>query len=219
MKGGEAVLSQLIKPVVYLKGVGPAKAEKYERLGVKTVYDLLCDYPRDYLDLTQPVAINDAPANEQALIKGRIFKKLQPAMIRRGLTIYRAAVTDDTADLTIVIYNTGYAFDRLEVGREYLFLGKLSGNMVRKEMNSPLIFDAATSELIQPVYHLTEGMTQQTLRQNMSLSLSQLPGVRGCALLCMPLRISTSPEMHTLSGRRRKGSCSMSCLFCSSQCS
>ena len=106
------MLSQLIKPVVYLKGVGPAKAEKYERLGVKTVYDLLCDYPRDYLDLTQPVAINDAPANEQALIRGRIFKKLQPAMIRRGLTIYRAAVTDDTADLTIVIYNTGYAFDK-----------------------------------------------------------------------------------------------------------
>ena len=174
MKGGEAVLSQLIKPVVYLKGVGPAKAEKYERLGVKTVYDLLCDYPRDYLDLTQPVAINDAPANEQALIRGRIFKKLQPAMIRRGLTIYRAAVTDDTADLTIVIYNTGYAFDRLEVGREYLFLGKLSGNMVRKEMNSPLIFDAATSELIQPVYHLTEGMTQQTLRQNMRTALSYL---------------------------------------------
>ena len=199
MKGGEAVLSQLIKPVVYLKGVGPAKAEKYERLGVKTVYDLLCDYPRDYLDLTQPVAINDAPANEQALIRGRIFKKLQPAMIRRGLTIYRAAVTDDTADLTIVIYNTGYAFDRLEVGREYLFLGKLSGNMVRKEMNSPLIFDAATSELIQPVYHLTEGMTQQTLRQNMRTALSYLD-----TIIYEPV-----PESIT----RREGLCSLVYAF------
>ena len=49
------MLKDLEKPIEYLKGVGEKRAECYEKLGVKTVYDLLCHYPRSYIDYTSPV--------------------------------------------------------------------------------------------------------------------------------------------------------------------
>ena len=33
-------------PVRYLKGVGPKTAERFEKLGILTLADLLCPYPR-----------------------------------------------------------------------------------------------------------------------------------------------------------------------------
>ena len=39
-------------PVRYLKGVGPKTAERFEKLGILTLSDLLCHYPRRYLDFS-----------------------------------------------------------------------------------------------------------------------------------------------------------------------
>lgn len=167
-------MKELLKPIVYLKGVGPKRAERFEKLGVKTVYDLLCFYPRSYLDLTDPVTIVEAPPNEQSLVVGRVFKKLPPARIRKGMTIYRAAVTDETADLVVTIYNNEYLYDKLREDEEYLFLGKITGSMLRKEMNSPMVFDADTDEKIQPVYHLTEGLSQLMVRNAVRNALAYL---------------------------------------------
>ena len=39
-------------PVRYLKGVGPKTAERFEKLGIVTLADLLCHYPRRYMDFS-----------------------------------------------------------------------------------------------------------------------------------------------------------------------
>ena len=46
-------------PVRYLKGVGPKTAERFEKLGIVTLADLLCHYPRRYIDFTKPYSIAD----------------------------------------------------------------------------------------------------------------------------------------------------------------
>ncbi len=170
------MLSELAKPVMYLSGVGPKKSELYEKLGVKTVYDLLYHFPRYYIDLNEPQAIRDAPLNEQVVLKGRVVRKLPEGNIRRGLTVYKAIFTDDTADITIVIYNAGFMFKALEVGHEYYLVGKLTGNMLRREINSPQIYPVAGTDPVQPVYRLTEGLTQKQLRQNVHTALGALDG-------------------------------------------
>ena len=166
------MLKDLEKSVAYLKGVGPKRSEQYERLGIKTVWDLLCHYPRNYIDYSSPVDIMNAPVNEPCIVKARVVKKLPEARIRKGLSVFKAVVTDDTADLVVVIYNSEYLFKQLELDREYILCGKLTGNMVRKEMNSPTIFPADTDEKVQPVYGLTEGLSQTMLRQNMRNALN-----------------------------------------------
>ena len=205
------MLSELAKPVMYLSGVGPKKSELYEKLGVKTVYDLLYHFPRYYIDLNEPQAVRDAPLNEQVVLKGRVVRKLPEGNIRRGLTVYKAIFTDDTADITIVIYNAGFMFKALEVGHEYYLVGKLTGNMLRREINSPQIYPVAGTDPVQPVYRLTEGLTQKQLRQNVHTALGALDGsiyeplpndvVRDqglCSLSYALQNVHYPTDMHTL---------------------
>ncbi|MDE6149605.1 MAG: ATP-dependent DNA helicase RecG, partial [Ruminococcus sp.] len=164
---------QFQKDITYLKGVGPKRAELYNKLGINTVYDLLNHFPRGYLDFSSPVSISQAAANpnECSAIRGKIVKKLPEARIRKGLSIYKAVFTDDVNDLTIVIYNSEFAFKQLEPYEEYILYGKITGNLVRYEMTNPLIVPIGSPDKIQPVYSLTEGLTQSLLRKTMHTSL------------------------------------------------
>lgn len=174
--GGVMMQSKLNSDITYLKGVGPKRAELYKKLGVSTVADLLCHYPRSYMDFSSPVSIKDAVLDENNIIKGRIVKKLAAARIRKGLTIYKAVLTDDESDITIVIYNSEFSFNRLTDGGEYLLYGKVTGNLIRKEISSPIILNADIPDKIQPVYPLTEGLTQSLVRTTVQNALKYLDG-------------------------------------------
>ena len=160
------MIKDLAKPIQYLKGVGEKRSEMYAKLDVHTVYDLLYHFPRYYIDLTRPVSIKDAPTGESCVVKCRVVKKMAAARIRKGLTVFKAVMTDDTADLTLIIYNAEFQFDKLETDREYFLVGKLEGTLIRREISSPQIY-AVDADPVQPVYHLTEGITQAMLRNNM----------------------------------------------------
>ena len=165
------MLKELEKPVTYLKGVGPKKGSLYEKLGIKTVMDLLFHFPNRYIDFTSPVPFDAAPLGEPCVVRGRLVRKLPSANLRRGLTVYKAVMTDDKTDWVIVIYNNSYLFESLCVDKDYCIYGKISGNMLRKEISSPVIISADSSELVQPVYGLTEGLTQNVLRMNIRTAL------------------------------------------------
>jgi hypothetical protein len=62
-------------PVRYLKGVGPKTAERFEKLGIVTLADLLCHYPRKYIDFTKPYSIAEAPADTECVVKAEVFAK------------------------------------------------------------------------------------------------------------------------------------------------
>lgn len=162
--------------VTYLKGVGPKRAENYKKLSVKTVKDLLYHFPRDYIDLTSPTVIKDTQIGETYAIAGRVVRKLLPARIRKGMTIFKAVFTDDEEDLTVIIYNSEYLFNSLILGEPIILYGKISGNMVRKEMNSPTVFKIGAGANMQPVYPMTEGITQNLIRENIKNALSLLNG-------------------------------------------
>lgn len=166
------MLKDLEKPIAYLKGVGPKRSELYNKLGIATVYDLLCHYPRSYIDYTSPVPIKDAPVNEPCVVKGRVVRKLPAARIRKGLTVYKAVFTDDESDLVITVYNSEYIFEQLVLDKEYCLYGKITGNLIRREINSPLILPADSGDLVQPVYGLTEGLGQNIVRQNIRNALN-----------------------------------------------
>ncbi len=156
-------MPKLDDSVMYLKGVGPKRAELFKKLGIETVRDLLYHLPRHYFDFTAPVSIAETLLEEQNVVEAEVIKKERPAMIRRGMTIYRVLVTDGSDDMTVVIFNSQYQFESLEVGGSYIFCGKVTGTLTRREMSSPLIQPAA-AERIQPVYPLTAGLTQNILR-------------------------------------------------------
>ena len=62
-------------PVRYLKGVGPKTAERFEKLGIVTLADLLCHYPRRYIDFSRPYSIAEAPPDTECVVKAEVFAK------------------------------------------------------------------------------------------------------------------------------------------------
>ncbi|MCM1226812.1 MAG: ATP-dependent DNA helicase RecG [Clostridium sp.] len=159
-------MNKLFSPVSQLKGVGEKRAAYYKKLGVSTVYDLLYHLPRGYVDLSCPVSVADAPVNEYCVLKGRIVMKMPEQRIRKDLRIFKAKATDGLNDFMIIIYNNFYGFKALQTGQEYLFYGKVTGNLLRKEISSPKVVKADT-EPFMPVYPLTTGLTSAAVIQNM----------------------------------------------------
>ena len=58
---------QLKAPIQYVKGVGPTRAEAFQKLSVTTVGALLRYYPRAYEDWSHIVPIREMPENETLL--------------------------------------------------------------------------------------------------------------------------------------------------------
>ena len=168
--------SGLEAKVTTLKGIGPKKSESYKKLGIETVYDLLYHFPRRYVDFNCPVPIAQAPTNEPCVIKARLVKKLSAAVLRSGMSIFKAVLTDGESDITLIMFNNKYGFDMLSVGHEYCLYGKVTGDLIRKEISSPLIVDTAKGESVEPVYVLTEGINQFALRQAVRNALGVLGG-------------------------------------------
>ncbi|MBR4223685.1 MAG: ATP-dependent DNA helicase RecG [Oscillospiraceae bacterium] len=156
-----------------LPGVGKKRSELYNDLGIHTVGDLLNFYPRDHIDLSEPVPVADAQIGQTCCIRVTIESKLNPQRIRQGLTLYKAIASDDTDKISILIYNNRYAFDDLTVGETYRLYGKIGGNLMRREMNSPMVI-RDEDLLIRPKYHLTEGLTAQMVITNVRYVLDEL---------------------------------------------
>lgn len=157
-----------------LNKIGPKRAELYKKLSVNTVGELLQLFPRGYIDYTSPVAICDAVKDEMNVISATVTRKLMPARIRKGMTIYKLLVTDGESDMTVTIYNSQYLFDRLVVGEEYLLYGKVTFMGKKADMQSPLVLQGDSEDLIQPVYPLTEGLSQAMVRLSVKEALYRI---------------------------------------------
>ena len=67
-----------------LKNVGPKRAVLYEKLGIRTVEDLLRHYPRGYIDYTDSRRAEDWLDGDTAVIEAKVLRRLPPAPIRNG---------------------------------------------------------------------------------------------------------------------------------------
>lgn len=162
--------------ITYLKGVGPKRAELYKKLGVDTVEQLIELYPRDYVDFTCPKKIAEVQIGEVCAFRAFVKRKTAPFSEYARMALYKAELTDGTGNITAVFFNAKYTFAKLEEDHEYLFYGKISGDMVRLQVGSPLFVEVAQGGLM-PKYPLTAGLTNNMVSANVrtALSLVKLP--------------------------------------------
>ena len=167
-------MHSLFQPITTLKYVAQKRAALYAKLHITTPYDLLYHLPRHYMDYRNPVTIAEAQHQSIAVLRVRILQKLPPQFIRSGLTVFRAIAEDDTAQITIVLYNSSYAMDALIIGKTYCMSGKIGGNLLRKEIYSPHVIPADSTDLIRPVYPLTTALTTNMVETNVRQALALL---------------------------------------------
>ena len=152
-------------PVRYLKGVGPKTAQRFEKLGILTLADLLCHYPRRYVDFTQPYSIAQAPAETECVVKAEVYAKLGGRMLPGGRQMERLTAGDGVSTLEVTWFNNPYAIKKLEIGQEYFFQGLLTGGMLRRQRVNPQVRTAAqiTAAPLEAVYPQTEGLSSTVI--------------------------------------------------------
>ena len=157
----------LNKPVQYIKNVGPTRVKLLNKLNINTLQDLISYFPRNYEDRGVAKRLSDCADGEEALIKGVAITKVQEIFARR-LKMYKLVIRDGENPCTIIWYNQSYLKNVIKIGHTYNFFGKVEIKLGRYEMKSP-IFDESgenknTGKII-PIYPLTYGITQNTIRK------------------------------------------------------
>ena len=159
--------------IKYLKGVGERRAAMLSRLGVSDVNALVRLYPRVYEDWSRIKNINEAQIGEICCIKGIVGSPVRKNLIRKGLTLYKTEITDGSGIMGITIFNSRFAAEKLTEGDEFLFFGRVGGNLYRKEMNSPEIEPAEGADRIRPIYPQTHGLNSKMIEKLVRTALTE----------------------------------------------
>lgn len=164
----------------FVKGIGPKKAALLEKLHICTLRDALETYPRDYEDRTVLTRIADLGGDGKYAIRAVVGTEPKTSRIRKGLTLVKCTVFDESDSLAVTWFNNPYAAALVRVGQEYLFYGRVQQNGRAPMLVSPQAEKIAESDehpgRIVPVYPLTAGLTQRDMARVTEAALDAVPG-------------------------------------------
>jgi ATP-dependent DNA helicase RecG len=163
-------LHGLSAPVTVIKGIGEGMAEKLERLGISTVADMLMHLPRRYDDYTQLKYIRQITPGDVVTVIGTI-RSTEVRIGRGNRKDFFMTVDDGTATIAVTFFGQHYLITSLRRGQQVVLHGKTSIYGNRVQMTNPEYEMVEIDDLralgIVPVYPLTEGITNKTLRRQM----------------------------------------------------
>lgn len=158
-----------------VKGIGKKTADHLEKIGIRTIGDFLRHYPRDYAAYHEPLPVSDYSRDNQGPAAYLVHVTERPRLISRGknsITILRLGGAD------AIWYHSPYTARRFQSGNEYILYGNMVTKGSRRSLEHPDIFTtedyAKVSQSLQPVYPLTEGLTQNFFRKTMHMILENL---------------------------------------------
>ncbi|MDR1925415.1 MAG: ATP-dependent DNA helicase RecG [Planctomycetaceae bacterium] len=159
---------QIFTPVQFLRGVGTLRAEHLNRIGIKRAYDLLFNFPRDYLDLTQRCEVDQLESGKLQTVVG-VIESWQTQSTRRGqmLSLF---VDCGKGFVKALWFKMQFIMREFAIGRRVMLTGKPKFDHPFWVMMHPEIIylsdkeDDITTEPFLPIYPLTEGIKQHHLR-------------------------------------------------------
>ena len=176
-------LEDLKTSVASLSGVGPAAEKLFAKLNIFTISDLLKFYPRTYEDRRQKTPIcmyEKAKVHTIAQVTSHEFFGYG------RMKTLKIIISDGTASASLIAFNRPFLQHNIPVGSIILVSGTFiqkygqiqstdfdvtkmaeTGNLKDYE-NAPLP-DAG----ILPIYSLTEGLSQKTVRKAIKVAVSQ----------------------------------------------
>jgi len=160
-----------------IKGIGEKTEKIFHKLRIETVQDLIEHYPRGYEVFEKPVQISQIQEGCTLSIEASIG--MTPKMKRvRNLQILSVQVKDSSGVLNLTWFNMAFLQKTLHLGYHYIFRGKVirkSGILV---MEQPGIYEKGDYykllKVMQPIYPLTEGMTNKAVAKAIDQALASL---------------------------------------------
>lgn len=172
----------LDEPVSRVRLVSPARAKALEKLGVRTVRDLVTHFPRSYIDLSQVESCASARIGETCTIRGTVHEiKLKKP--RYNLKLVEISLVDGTGILIVTAFRQPWLMDQVKAGDAIAVSGKVTFDYGYKRMTNPFIEvigeeDGPTmAGAVVPVHPATEKLTAAWVRRIVANGLEEIEGV------------------------------------------
>lgn len=166
-----------------VKGVGEKTERLLEKLGITTVGDLLTYYPREYDVFQKPMQIKEWKDQEKGVIFAMITTSVQVKKTG-GKTIVSTTVSDETGSCKMVWFHMPYLRNTLKRGMWFVFRGKVTIKNNTYSMEHPEIYTLGVYEqqlhTMQPVYRLTEGISNNQMIKMMHTVLEEQMDLQDC---------------------------------------
>ncbi|WP_200802248.1 ATP-dependent DNA helicase RecG [Clostridioides difficile] len=156
----------LYKDVQYVKGIGPKKADKLNKLGIFTLKDLLYYFPRQFEDRNNLKKIAQLEDGEKVTIKA-VISSINTFSPKEGMTLTKIDVKDETGSAKLVFFNKSYIKNTFRPGDSILVFGKVKKKFNNLELTSCELEYLTNSPKntcrFMPVYQLTYGVTNKEI--------------------------------------------------------
>ena len=175
MSNNPSLREPLQTPLVELPGVNGSRLELLDRLGLRTVGDLLFHLPRAYEDLTDLRSIASVVAGSVQTVQGEIVE-MDTRSLNDGKFMVSVVISDDaTHVLEGAWFNQSHVTRRFRYGQRVSFSGKPKWFRDHWQIVNPRVQildgDAQAILNVVPIYPLTEDLRSEQLRTHISKAL------------------------------------------------
>lgn len=165
-------------PVTSLPGIGKVKGALFEKLGIRTVGDLLYHFPRAYqnrgaVSLLASACLQDV-ATATVLTVGSPPTSVR---IHGNRIMTRFTAFDDSGKCVITFFNQPYIKDLFTIGSAFRFWGRVERMGRNYQMTCPEYEPFSESYRLPdflPIYPQTEGLKSKAISQAVGLALHEL---------------------------------------------
>lgn len=159
-----------------IKGIGQKSEKLFNKLGINTVEELLCFYPREY-DIFGEIEHTSSASEGKTLIVEVCLNKKPVLTVHGNLKIVKASFKDAHGNITAVWFNMPFMAKMLRMGIYYILRGKVSNRNGFLELCQPKIlsrqeYSNLTGKMI-PRYRLTKGLTDNAIIKAVSFALKE----------------------------------------------
>lgn len=149
----------LHQPLTVLPGVGPKSAEKFAKLGLESLQDLLLYFPFRYEDFKSKNVL-DLEDGEKAVVSGQVVTPANVQYYGYKRNRLRFTIKQGEVALAVNFFNQPYLADKIEVGASIAVFGKWDK---AKASLTGMKLLAQVEDDLQPVYRLAQGISQASL--------------------------------------------------------
>lgn len=164
-------------PLVELRGIGPVRSRELADAGYRVVRDLLFHLPFRYEDRRSLDTVSRVDAEGDYLLSGRLEKLSRVRLRRRGMSMVRGRLVDDTGQLAVVWFNRPYLLKQVYAEKTYLLYGRIRRRAEHWELLNPTCEpadEALHSGRIVPVYSALGKLGSKALRRLMDQILDHI---------------------------------------------
>ena len=139
-----------------LKGIGPKTINYLKKLNIENINDLLSYYPYRY----NVYSFDDLSETDEVIIVSANIQSIPVvSYIKRNLNRISFKALINNSIVNVVIFNRAFLKQSLQISRTITIIGKYKGNTFTA---SDIKFDIKSGD-IEPVYHLTSGITNKII--------------------------------------------------------